>query len=79
MKRIKSISFLLVLAFVAATGINAKVETELNLAIEPDPVLNIEAWMSQDDYWTSNAVANTQEVDGELDIEEWMFDNRYWK
>ena len=80
MKQLKGISFLLALAFVAMTGINAKVASELNLAVEADPELEIEAWMAEDDYWTSKTVIDlTPAVEETLKLEEWMVDDCYWK
>lgn len=77
--RLKSISFLLVLAFVALTGVNAKVVSELSLTVESDPELEIERWMVQDDYWMPNSVEVTPEVDEVLELEQWMIDDCYWK
>ena len=77
--RLKSISFLLVLAFFTLTGINAKEAIELSLAVETDPELEIEKWMVQDDHWMPNSVEVTPEVDEVLELEQWMTDDCYWK
>ena len=77
--RLKSISFLLALAFIAFTGINAKVKTELSLTVESEPALEIEKWMVQDDYWMANSVVVTPEVDEVLELEPWMTDDCYWR
>lgn len=77
--RLVSISFLFALAFVAITGINAKVATELNLTVESDPELKIEGWMVQEDYWTASSVRVTPEVEEDLELEQWMIDDCYWK
>lgn len=43
-----------------------------NTATEADNTLEVENWMSNDNYWTGN------EQDNQLNIENWMSNENYW-
>ncbi len=77
--RISKISLLLAISFIAVTGINAKVASELSLTNAADPELKIEAWMVEDDYWSSSANIVAPDADEALEIEQWMINDCYWR
>ena len=76
--RLTSISFLLILAFVVVTGINARMPVEYSLTVDRDPDLEIEAWMVQDDHWKPTSIEVIPETDETLELEQWMIDDHYF-
>lgn len=74
-KNLKQATILAALVVVMMTTIQAKRITEISLQADSDPALELEEWMVQDNYWTTNYVVAPQEVDAELDLEQWMVDD----
>lgn len=75
--------FILISSTVSANGGKTEVtyeKVEFNyseIAIENEPVLQIENWMTDDASWKSNL--NTQVNEEVLEIESWMTNDAQWK
>ncbi|WP_423129280.1 hypothetical protein [Gaoshiqia sp. Z1-71] len=79
---VNKIAFILAIAVVGLTGINAKVNSKIFIP-EQEEELKIETWMTEDGYWQKNqtdAIPEfAPEADSELAIESWMCDENFWK
>jgi len=76
--RIGKLLFVLAIAIVALTGINAKSTTRL-LKVETEPALEIETWMTDEFFWNRENVNVAPANDKELGIEKWMYDDDHWR
>ncbi len=45
------------------------------LVVEAEPLIKIEAWMTNESFFNSNQVVATQEVEDALKLEDWMISN----
>ncbi|MGQ8336057.1 hypothetical protein ACUNWD_05855 [Sunxiuqinia sp. A32] len=75
----QKVTLVLVVLVAFLTSIQAKNATEFSFDLASDPVLEIEEWMVQDEYWTSSFEVAPDEVDQELNLEQWMVEDCYWK
>jgi hypothetical protein len=76
--RIGKFLFLLAIATVALTGINAK-KTNYLLITETEPALDIEHWMTDEFFWNKEFTDVAPAKDKELNIETWMYNDDHWK
>ena len=76
--RLYRLVFLLAIAAIALTGIQAKSSSELFVP-EPEPEMEVESWMTADLYWSNCIYLIEQEAEPELELGSWMVDEGYWK
>ncbi|MGD9928648.1 MAG: hypothetical protein AB7U05_01405 [Mangrovibacterium sp.] len=76
--RLNRLAFLLAIAAVAFTGIQAKSSSRLFIQ-ELEPEMEIESWMTADMYWSNCIYLIDQEAEPELELETWMIDEGYWR
>lgn len=77
-KRITSWLFVGGLLAFGLTGICA--ESDLaRYRTDAEPEMDIENWMTADDYWSGTHFQITEEPVSELELESWMKDDDFWK
>ncbi|MCW0484788.1 hypothetical protein [Gaoshiqia sediminis] len=76
--RLNRLAFLLAIAAIAFTGIQAKSSSKLFVP-EFEPEMEIESWMTADVYWSNCDDLIEQEAEPELELETWMVDEGYWR
>ncbi|OFX62004.1 MAG: hypothetical protein A2066_19470 [Bacteroidetes bacterium GWB2_41_8] len=62
---------------ISATADNKKV-FNAGIVAETEEVLNIESWMTEGIYWTSETKVSTFEAEKALEVEAWMTDESFW-
>lgn len=62
---------------ISATADNKKV-FNAGIVTETEEVLNIESWMTEGSYWTSETKVSTFEAEEALEVESWMIDESFW-
>ncbi|MBL7971443.1 MAG: hypothetical protein JNL03_07980 [Prolixibacteraceae bacterium] len=82
--KIRTFIAFIALGVIGFTNINATVDNKnmvSNAVVieEEEEVLTLESWMTDNDYWISQEVADTTESDDSLRIESWMTNESLWK
>lgn len=80
--KIRTMIAILVLGMIGFTNISAiadnKRAVNAEFTAESDKMLTIESWMTNEDFWTSEAQDNAMEAEETLQIESWMTNESYW-
>lgn len=80
--KIRTMIAISVLGMIGFANISAiadnKRAANTEFATESDKMLTIESWMTDEDYWTSEAQVNAVEAEEALQIESWMTNESYW-
>ena len=63
---------------ISAIADNKRATNNTEAVAESDKMLTIESWMTDEDYWTSEAQVNAVEAEEALQIESWMTNESYW-
>jgi hypothetical protein len=79
---IRTLIGIVALGIVGFTNINATADNKraanAEVVIESEGSLAIESWMTDENYWTSDAELNAAELEKNLAVESWMTDESYW-
>lgn len=80
--RVRTLIGIVALGIVGITNIHATVDnkrvTNAEVVIENEKSLDIESWMIEESFWTSEIKVNALESEEALAVESWMTDENYW-